>query len=915
MDEDEDVEAVLKKITNNDDKSKKKEYKLLDPGDINQNVKTIGDRIVQNIAEEYLKNPQDTPDKIEAQVINDLATVYYEEFGSRIVKPEIKEKICNAWYVALKTRVKNVMKDVVKLLKNEDNMKPADHIQNGGNNSDNEDDLTESEKEKEEKTAKKNAIYFEKLIEYKSKMFAVENFKQRPLRRSATVSQIYEINESIISKILCNYALVKREKLMEQLRKIIIGDDAMKILKEYKISKQWVRPKNTEPSTTSLDPKNIQSDSIYSSFLRKLDKLSDINLYQEKSTPIVRTPAQQKGGDNKIPKHIPSTYIWNNIRGYVETQLQMRIIGNINMNQANTNAIQDAFKIIFSQSNCDSLNLSDKNEKMTEHLNAEYHNILDYLCINIPDKYAAKILQSYLLRNFNEVVAYFDTFLNEDNYSAPIIEVFDSYFLNYSALPPIMFSNADITPVYPKVRRQNVPKDTSDESDKPCDDPKLQSLNSAGVSDFFKMNNIGKEKSIADSVTPMILKPMFDIYKDEFNKCTEDDIFLKTVFDMYSGRCVKFLKQIQLQFEQDIVNDYIERYILTKHLYTTNVISECIKHAAKIKSKLSKKSDSGLEPGPESPASASANNMSKYVVFLMHSASDLAPNINVNDTMPFFEFVKNGLDGFFTNGLLNLGDSAQQIISEINAEIIENIPPQELKEYDGLLKNIFSKNERRIARALKYVNKSIIPKFRGYTQKNRKIEPENNELVADSDNGTVITGSLESQEDSIENANEPLTQQENDIYKLIKTWYDDGYVVPSYKQYDKIYKNSNGVEYLEHYLKTCKTELTDNEKVIEFIPNSSSLEYETNDNVVKIYNFGYDTIKYAITHYSKFSKTKNKDTENFLKKNILENEKKRNDLIIKYFHYINLTLTQRIEYINTLLNKLQTELTLSGPTR
>jgi hypothetical protein len=721
----------------------KKEYTLLDPGDIDQNIKEIGDKIVDNLKIKYLENKLDTPEKIEAQIKTDLLSIYYDNWGSKLVRLDMKEQICDAWYAALKTRTTKIMMDVVTLLKNEDKIREV--VQSGGmsalkdatpttgalngvpaNTGAEEQPEAKEANKKREETEKKNKLYFKKLIEYKTEMFAVDNFKKRPISRSATVSQVYSLHEGFVSKILCNYAVIKRANLEEEMRKIIIGSDAIAVLEEYKLSKKWIRPPKSVLNANKTT-NDYSKNSIYNSFLKKLQDLSDTTKHNKKSENSILRKSEsdeQKGGtgpvDTTIPKHIPSTYIWEKIRGYVETQIQMGIHNHVNMNQKNTNAIKSGFEKVFLQANCDSLDVSPNNKKIMECLTTEYHNMLDYLCINIPDRYAAAILQSYLLRNFDEVTAYFNTLFAEPGEFG----VFDSLFLGNASLPPKMLSNKNITPIYPQIRTQEVAKDTN-ALDKCCDARESEKgLDSTGISDFMKTENIGKERSIADRVTPSILTPVFDVYKAEFTKSTNNPDFLKVLFDMYSGRTVKFLKQIKLQFDNDYANDYIERFILTKHQYTTNIITECIKHAADVRLTLS-----GLKKGKTSPENEPATDsfdiVSKYAAFLMHSAANMTPpNINDVDETPFIRFIEDQLTSFFTGqpllmSLNPVNAGVSDIATQITDNIIGKIPSQELDAYDKSLKTLFSTNKTVVAMMRKFAVKSVIPKFRGYTRKRR----------------------------------------------------------------------------------------------------------------------------------------------------------------------------------------------------
>ena len=97
------------------------EYELLEYNDVDGNIKRIGDKIIEKIKKDYIDgNPNNTPEKIKAQIKKDLLVIYYENSGDRKVKSNIKDKVCQAWYGALRTRIEKILKDVVLLLNKED---------------------------------------------------------------------------------------------------------------------------------------------------------------------------------------------------------------------------------------------------------------------------------------------------------------------------------------------------------------------------------------------------------------------------------------------------------------------------------------------------------------------------------------------------------------------------------------------------------------------------------------------------------------------------------------------------------------------------------------------------------------------------------------------------------------------------
>jgi hypothetical protein len=788
-------------------------YDLLEYDDVEGNIKRIGDRIIDKIREDYIDgNPNNTPEKIKAQIKLDVLTIYYENSGERKVKNNIKEKVCQAWYGALKTRIEKIMKDIVFLLNKEDVANPtttgggfslgkmgslgnlmgkkakpgtaedgplvgaADALTNVSSNgmpmdptqisdalsgAEQQPELSEDEKEKnkQEKLNEKNNLFFEKLIEYKSKLFEIENFEKRPLQRSATVSQVYELHESIISKILCNYAVINRDILVGELRKIILGNNAIKELEGddsnttnpdekdsvYQSFLKKIRglgneenrdkskPISLQVPVTDSGPEPVQDgNSIYkfaTSMLSRNSKLSpnatqqpnpDANDAVAVAAAIASTVANennnnQTGGrvSKQIPEYIPSTYIWENIKGYVEERLQILIQEKMSLNKENTESIKKGFQEVFLQANCDSLDLvSIENEEMTVMLNQEYHRMLDYLCKSIPDKYAAPILQSYILRNFDAFTNYLATIFKQD------VSFIESFFLGYRNVPSKMFEDTDVKPVYPEIKREDVPADADYDALDDCCNKRDgdKDLDATGVSGFIKTENIGKEPSIKDRFTPSILLPAFNVFKKEFTECSENTDFLAVLFNMYSGKSIKFMQQIQQQFSHDGVNDFIERYILTKHPYTTKIIAECIKHASDIKITLAKNSKNVPKPVDEDEAESEEFEtkktefndniiklVSQYAAFLMHSAADISLKIDTTAQNAYIVHVDTQIEAF--SGLCTQYSPETEIV-KIKEGIMNEIPEQEKGSYNNALRTIFNANKS-TSNSVKRITKKV----------------------------------------------------------------------------------------------------------------------------------------------------------------------------------------------------------------
>ena len=747
----------------------KEKYNFQDPGNIDENIKKIGDLIVQNIASEYINKAGQIDDvQIEGRIKTDLRKIYYEDPGIKKVKANIKEKICNAWYSALKGRNERIMKDLITLMQHRKEIEQQGNDQQrskivGGTNtpllslpsltslpslseiksdimnsmsaSASSDDLTLASENAatvnpvpdpaQNAQDKRNTAYFESYIAYKTKLFAIENYKNKPMTKSATVSQVYDLHENIVSKILCNYAVIDRPELMKHLQNLILSEKAISQLDHYKKKTQWF-PSKTEESTETLS-----TESIYTSFIKKIEALgntsnntpSKLTTAFNKKVPkipvverdVIQIPVVQKletipipvlqiGGEQeqpkqKIPEYIPSTHIWDKIKVYVESQTRMLIEHNLNLN---TEPIKRSFKEVFLQVNCDCLNIVDeKNEQMTDFFNREYHSILETLCKNIPDEEASLILQSYIVRNYPAFVDLLSSVFEKEG------NVADTFLFDYSSFASEILEHEDIKLVPPEIDRQS--KSGPNDSDPPCNVRNGdKNLSNDEVPDFLAIEGIGKERSIADKVTPAILLSVFNVYKDQFEQCTRDEPFLRELFDMYSSRCIKFMKQIRLQFENDGVNDYIEMYILTKHPYTSKIISESAKHAADIKASIAKK-PALTEEEEENPEKIKEQKgtqdnfvrlISQYAAFLMHTGSIVKPDIDTTVQNPFIVFIESQVPLF--SNLVSPG-----LAKEINTEIIERISPQEQAAYNNGLQKIFP------------VKKPVITSSRKFTQKKR----------------------------------------------------------------------------------------------------------------------------------------------------------------------------------------------------
>jgi hypothetical protein len=684
--------------------SSKTEYNLIDVGDVEENSKMVGDEIVEKIKEVYLDNEVlDDPDKIKAQIKIDLLKIYYDDPGNKKVNEDKKNKICKKWYVALKGRNDIIMKKMTTLMrnpektagggKNDSNLSNLSNLSKlFGTNADagppNQIDKTENESvnANNQENDSKNAALFEKYLKYKSDLLGQENYENKPFFKSATVSDVYDLHNKIITKVLCNYAIINRDELVKILNIIILGENQSTV-----------------------------NESIYGLFIKKIEQLSDSKYGgQSALTKKYNTKLQNEGkskpvteelqensifggsGDSiKLPKDSPSATNWDKIDARVESETAAFIKSKLE-NPVISNAIKEAFKEVFMQFNCDCLDVvDDKNKIMTELLNKELHRILETLCRNIPNESAAFILQSYIIRNFLPFVDLLVKVLEKDT------NFIDAFILEYGSFASDLLNNDAIKLVPPEVNRKEIKVDVANDAlDECCNERNGdKNLDATGVPLFLSTEGINNNSlKIIDGITPSILSSVFDVYGDLFNECcSKDGEFLGKLFDMYSSRCIKFMKQIRLQFETDGIDDYIETYILTKHPHTSKIISESVKHGADIKTILAKLHVKVLtEEEDEDPEKIKENKktqdefirlISQYAVFLMHTGSIVNPTIETNVQNPFIEFIKTQVSEF--SKLVSSEEISQKIIDEI----IWEIPDPEKGAYNKGLQKIFTTNK------------------------------------------------------------------------------------------------------------------------------------------------------------------------------------------------------------------------------
>ena len=196
---------------------------------------------------------------------------------------------------------------------------------------------------------------------------------------------------------------------------------------------------------------------------------------------------------------------------------------------------------------------------------------------------------------------------------------------------------------------------------------------------LLKTNNIRDEPPIINYIisTPATLLPVFNILEKQFKEGVQDPKYLTQLFGMYTGKSIKFMKQVQTQFKNDAIYDYIERHILTRHPYIKDIIGKCIQHAADIKLAIFKKdrfSDDDVNLL-----------ISKYSVCLMYLSNDE----NKSTELPIEEYFKNELSAFISK-VNNEAIIDKTTIDDISDNIITQIPSQHKSTYKSDLANVLS---------------------------------------------------------------------------------------------------------------------------------------------------------------------------------------------------------------------------------
>jgi hypothetical protein len=549
--------------------------------------------------------------------------------------------------------------------------------------------------------------YYEEFIKYKSELFT--NKMERTNIVSTTYSEVTSLHQTLISKTISNYAVIPRPDLFDKLTNIIIGNKASDVIDEYNKNKKWT-------------PLQDDSPNIYSTFIKKLNNLGnsttksndpikiaeediqqDVNIKNASASndKIMRKQYGGEGeggegeGDNanrKIPEYIPSTYNWYKIRKYVNSIIQLLIQNKVELNN---NEIKDAFKKVFQQVNCDSLEMDEDNEYLKTYLQQQFESILLTMCENIPNILAEQILSSYMKRNFTT----FAEFLKKVSFNmeSNVLDYFYNYVPLLNGRYETKFLNAKNT--IPKLPELNInvaqPADPSlDNAENKCCS-KDKRIKDADISiegnkenpDLDIIRGTPPEDDIEKLSEYIMSKPyinmsVFDVFKQQYLSATENKDFLGEIFGMYTSRSVKFMRLIQLQFNTKIVDTYIERYILFKHKHTTKIIAKCIKHSADIKQHLIEYYKQNTFEDP-SKLNDIPMYIAQYATYLIYQVSNA--KFTVNDDKEYYNQIKS-----------NIEDPFKEPVSKMFANIQKYIIGKKYTEsnYNGDLKQIFAVNHK-----------------------------------------------------------------------------------------------------------------------------------------------------------------------------------------------------------------------------
>lgn len=416
--------------------------------------------------------------------------------------------------------------------------------------------------------------------------------------------------------------------------------------------------------------------------------------------PILTIPTNTGGASNsKIEKYIPTSYIWSKIKKHVQKKYRDLVKSSL---ESQSTHIKDAFKDVFRVVNCDALTFFDSpngEDTISEYLQKDFSSLLLLLCEKIPNKYATAILQNYLKSHFTSFINILDQDVfninSETVHSVQNFESFATSLLTSEKLKPEVpkfnydksfSSNTKINEYVDKLEK--CCKATISDSDRSPDEEKIPEILKVSENAIHLTLQTGLDGFLKSFLTPSkdkqyIELPVFEVFKKHFMQCSNDVEFLAELFNMYSARSITFMQKIEGQFfiENQQLNEYIIKFILTKHPYTVKIISECIKHTADLKLT--------LKPEIEDQKTR-LTTMNIYCGFLIYAVSSPPDPTDA-------DFFNHLTKEFENETIVNAAIIARKDNTNfIETEIVDNLSEKHKAQFSKDLKRIFALNGKEV---------------------------------------------------------------------------------------------------------------------------------------------------------------------------------------------------------------------------
>lgn len=733
-------------------------YTLLESVNVEENIKNIGDGILKTFAKEQMQDIdqiKSNPEDFKKQIRKDLIYIYYQhnkdgdhqvDFKPDKVRDDIKDHILSSWYAALELRkndiINNRFNGLKYLLENHDKIIPnpssfktgggvgltsalsglggklagaTDSLsglkgkitgeqakmqkdilkQMGSDDPSNEEEDTQLQGDYKPENEYGDEFYFKKLVEYKTKLFSDNVTKNKNPQYHASGFQAVKLHQKILNKVIRHYSGIPRKYLSTTLRRIILGDDAIGYISQYKTKKQYKR-----------SPKRVTG--IYDLFITRITNLANNEIKNVITLPenLVSQATKRIGGgdDGKIPNYMPTSYVWKKIKSHVQQDYRKLIKTNL---EPLSEHIKEAFKDVFRVVNCHALTFSEDsyNNPMNKHLTGDFNKILEFMCEKMPDNLAVNILQNYIKNNTDNFIQFLtgNVFNTESSMATPF-KYFVDKFLNNDSLQPEVYPPFEFKFVLFKEMFKNNPdinayvdkleaccKKEIYEADRSPDESKVPEIiigkdraihltQSKGLPWFFE------SLTTPSSEKQYIELPVFEVFKDQFMQCSDDVALLAELFNMYSSRSIQFIQKVQGQFfiENPPMNQFIIKFILTKHKYTTKIISECIRHSADIKLEFLKKGIKQIN-AEQNQNIGVGEIISRYATFLIFKVSKTSLKYNKPDSSENF-YIK------FLTGFYNENQTINDTLPIVNF-IINLYQQKDKKKYNSELTKLFALND------------------------------------------------------------------------------------------------------------------------------------------------------------------------------------------------------------------------------